>query len=549
MAAILDKTRSIFRQLGRSVTKFPVETMLGVAYFILFLFRERWDVSDETFLAFFPLYVLTYSFHRLKLRVPYILSYFLWIPVMLFWKESEWGMGIAWLLAAILLVAGYRSLDDEGFAGNLVHVVRQMVIAFLLGGVLMLLAEAIVGTIDLLFVKERLPEYCYSDPAAFVGFVVIPLLCCILVTDESGGEESRFVDILTDKLLTPALLVYTLILYVYAIWILIQWKLPDGGIAYMVTAFIAVALLVYLLRTRYGNRPVAWFFDHLPLVALPPMVLLWIGTVRRVSDYGLTAQRIYLLALAVLMTVFLLMLLRKRDWNFQPMALILAVAAILLTYIPGISAEDFGIRNQQKRLDRILPEVLVDGKFPKRIDYAPVANDPAAVEALKASYEKAFGAWAYLNHNMPDSLFKEKYGQYGVCLDPSGSYRSAVENDFLGVVNEEYRLQEDVDLEGYTVLVREYDLEMDSLGICFLVREADRKGNASDTLLRCDIRSRLNAYIDFDNPELRQREDRKVLIYENGTYKAVFRRLTHYGYSDYAATVVRGTEMLFKKPE
>ena len=84
MGALLEKTGSVFRQLRRSFTTFPVETLLGVTYFILFLYSRYKEVSDVTFLAFFPLYVLNYSFHQLKWKVPYLLSYFLWIPVMLF---------------------------------------------------------------------------------------------------------------------------------------------------------------------------------------------------------------------------------------------------------------------------------------------------------------------------------------------------------------------------------------------------------------------------------------------------------------------------------
>ncbi len=526
MGALLEKTGFVFRQLRRSFTTFPVETLLGVTYFILFLYSRYKEVSDVTFLAFFPLYVLTYSFHQLKWKVPYLLSYFLWIPIMLFCPESEWGIGIAWLLAAILLVAGFRRMEDEAFAGNLLHVVKQMAIAFLLGGVLLLLAEAIVGTIDLLFSKDHLPDIWFMAPAAFVGFVVIPLLCCLLVSEVPDEEEYRLMGILTDKLLTPALLIYTLILYAYAVLILFQWKLPDGGVAYMVTAFIALALLTLLLRTHYGNRPVAWFFDHLTLVAIPPMVLLWIGMVRRISDYGLTTQRVYLLALVLLLTLFLLLLLRRRPWTFQPMALILAVVTLLLTYIPGFSAKDFGIRSQQKRLAKILPSVLVDGRFPDSVD-----------PALEKTWLQIADAWQYLQANMRASEFKEQYAVYGNCpvfenrrenLSEKEPSKEAVRHQLTGAV----------DLGEYTILVpaRHYFCRRDSAAFCFLAEDS-----ADEVLLRCDILNRLNEQV----------PDEQLLIYENGRYMAVFEMIIDYRGSgrDPVENFMTSGPSLFKKPE
>lgn len=505
-------SKDFFRKLGRSASTFPIETLLSVTFFVLFtlsvLSFVHWEMSDAAALLFFPLYVLTFTLHRFNWKIPYILSYFLWIPVLLFCKQTGWGIGIAWLLAVILLLIGWEKHEDDTLAGHVVHVVRQIAVAFLIGGVLLLLLEAIMGSIGMLFSLD-MGSACYSIPAAFVGFVVIPLLCCNLVSEAPASGDSRFVGILTDKVLAPALVLYTLILYVYAAWILIRWELPVGGVAYLVLSFLVIALAVSLIRTRFGTRNFAWFFDRLPLFCLPPLVLLWIGTLRRLSDYGLTTSRVYLLALVVLMTLFLLMLLRKRTRTFQPMLLILACAAVLVTYIPGISAKDFGIRSQKRRLMQYISD-------------NPALKDP----------EKALDALRYLKQNLSGEVFSRQYAQYEDSLSDVAGAGITPRKE-----GEVYELTESIDLEGYSLLVPSvaYHQYEDSIRTCFI----SSTGNAADTLLRCEVLERLNT----------SKDPHRLLVYENETYRAVFQYIIDYRGpgDDPAVNFITGPAMLFKK--
>jgi len=532
METVSDRIRSVPRQLIQSASTFPVEALLGVTFFVLYLLDEKYHASDVFWLSFFPLYVLTFTLQRLNWKIPYVLSYFLWIPVRLLCKESGWAIGIAWLLAVILLLLGNKKLEDDALAEHDVHVVRQTFIAFLIGGTLLMVLEAVFGSILYLFTSGRNSiDKMLADIAVFVAFILFPLLCCTLLSEKPSSGNSRIIGILTDKVLAPALVLYAMILYVYAAIILIHWELPVGGVAYMVLSFLAVALAVYLLRTRFGERNFAWFFDHLSLICLPLLVLLWIGSLRRLSDYGLTTSRVYLLALVVLMTLFVLMLFRKRTWNFQPMALILACVAVLLTYIPGISAKDLGIRSQQKRLERILPEVLVDGKFPVSVNWMEAEEDPA-VEAL---WKQVAEGWDYLKTNMPPDAFEERYGSYGKCPFVLLRGEKLYYPDKYGI---EHNLTEKVDLGDFTMLVppEEYIQKEDSVRVYFL-----SKKQQSDTLLQCAILDRLNA----------EASGQQLLVYENESYKAVFYWINDYrGPGDNpAVNFITGKEVLFRKAE
>ena len=119
----------------------------------------------------------------------------------------------------------------------------------------------------------------------------------------------------------------------------------------MVAIFMALALLCYLLRLQLEKRHFEWFYKAFPAIAIPPLILLWIGVIRRISDYGITEPRFYVLLIAILLTIFTAMLVKKKTRNFQLMTLILAAALILFTYIPGIRAKDFERRSQAGRIE------------------------------------------------------------------------------------------------------------------------------------------------------------------------------------------------------
>ncbi|WP_025764170.1 DUF4153 domain-containing protein [Dyadobacter tibetensis] len=108
--------------------------------------------------------------------------------------------------------------------------------------------------------------------------------------------------IFTQYVLLPLEVVYLLILYVYTGKILINWSLPSGGVAYLVLAFsvagIFALLLLYPLRHQHKEKWVHLFSRRFYLALLPLLILLFVGILRRIYDYGITENRYIVVAMA-----------------------------------------------------------------------------------------------------------------------------------------------------------------------------------------------------------------------------------------------------------
>ena len=134
------KVKTILQQLLQSPRRFPVELALGVVFFIIAVWdseTREWSektaeyvsaVNGDILWFFVPLMALTFWLHRVN-RWAYYASFFLFLPLMaLNLKPFLWTFGFAftYVLAAILLIIGYRKMDNRSFAAHALHVVTQM---------------------------------------------------------------------------------------------------------------------------------------------------------------------------------------------------------------------------------------------------------------------------------------------------------------------------------------------------------------------------------------------------------------------------------------
>lgn len=157
-------------------------------------------------------------------------------------------------------------------------------------------------------------------------------------------------------LILPLVICYLLILYAYAALILIRWELPDGWVSWLVTASMAGCLVIewgiYPDLCRSSKQFDSRLSRLLPLFILPLLALMTVGIVRRISDYGITVNRLYIFTLNIWFYVVCIGLYftkaRRIAWIPYSFSLLFLLTTIFPLNYAGISFDIVKDRVEQK---------------------------------------------------------------------------------------------------------------------------------------------------------------------------------------------------------
>ena len=537
------KIKTLVQQILVSPKKFPVEAALGLAFFFIAAWHTEkgvWNsaptrmesgVNVDILWLFVPLIIFTFWLRKVN-RWLYFASFFLFLPLMaLNLKPFLWTSGFyfTYALAAILLVVGVRKLNNQAFVSHAIHVVTQLFFGFLITGVLYIAVLSIAGSFFYIFGIDA-PNNFYDHIIQFIGFVLAPQICCTLISNDEYevSEPVKVLKLILNFILSPAIIIYTVILYSYFIKIIIEWDLPKGGVAWMVMGFITAALVGRMAQSVLSQRYYDWYYRHFTLIAIPPLILYWVGSVYRIRLYSFTESRFYLLVAGVLMTLFVLMLFRERTRRFQLMALIIGAAIILFTYIPGISAKSIGLTCQKQRMNEIISELkLADPKTGK-------LNDDINVSAIKKDslislrYQDACSIINYVRKEMGSDEFDAQYGKWSHS-DYDFRYMSDTSTE-----DNSYSRKKPVQLDDYNIMLQEENYRINYDKHVITVELEGRK-----LVLEYPIDSLVK-----DNPKLLKNPE-KLLTYKNDSLMLVLEAI---GINDNSITYIRQYDFrLFRK--
>jgi len=419
--------KQIYHETLIAFRQFPVEALLGLTFFIIAYCSTIPTIQEQTVsklndvLALsFQMLVLTYLLNKFRDvtghigRWMYWLSYFIYIPLLfvdLSQFEQGFSYGFTWLLALLMLVVGRRSWNNSRYASEVLHTITQAFFTVLIGG--LLIGVALLIWLSIIYIFDLKDDFRVNMRIAFfVIYMVIPLIFCSFESHESKKDQlPKILTIIFNFIISPAVIIYALIMYVYLITIVVNWQLPKGGVAYMVMALILVALLCALVQRVLKNRYYDWFFNHFTWISIAPLILFWTGTLYRISQYGLTESRVYLLVAGCAMILFVIMLLRERWSNFRMMVLISCSAIYLFTYIPGISAKSIGYRAQLTRFDAYVVKLhLIDWKTHKLVTdmrSTGLKND----SIRKSQLSEVSDIYNYLSDAVGADKMEKEYGE------------------------------------------------------------------------------------------------------------------------------------------
>lgn len=470
-----NRLKTILQQLLQSPRRFPVEMALGVVFFIIAVWDSEthvWNektaqyesaVNGDVLWLFVPLMALTFWLHRVN-RWAYLASFFLFLPLMMLdLKPFLWtyGFGFTYVLAAILLIIGYKRMDNRSFAAHALHVATQLFFGLLISGILYMAVLAITASFFYIFGIDE-PQHFYEHIAQFIFFVLAPQVCCTLVrqNEDEVAEPFKILRIILNFILSPAVIIYTVILYTYFIKIAFEWDLPKGGVAWLVMGFITVALIGRVAQSILSQRYYDWFYRWFTLIAIPPLIMYWIGSIYRIRLYSFTESRFYLMVAGVLMTLFVLMLFRKHTRRYQLMALIFGAAIILFTYIPGISAKSIGLACQKQRLTALISELkLADaktGRLNDDLDMRSIKQDSMMCER----YKDITSVISYVRNEIGTKEFEAQYGKWAHS-ECSFNYDKANGQSVMSPCRSDntYIRRRPVELGEYTIMLPQKEFE------------------------------------------------------------------------------------------
>ena len=468
------KLKWLWQLLLQSPRRFPIELALGVAFFVIAVCDAEtavWDdkvarmvsaVNGDILSFFVPLMALTFWLHRVN-RWAYYASFLLFVPLMALNLQPflrTYGFAFTYVLAAILLIIGHKPLNNRSFAAHALHVATQLFFGVLISGILNLAVMAICASFFYIFGINE-PKHFYAHIAQFIWFVLAPQVCCTLIrqNEDEVKEPFKVLRIILNFILSPAVIIYTVILYTYFVKIVFEWDLPKGGVAWMVMGFITVTLIGRVAQSILSQRYYDWFYRHFTLIAIPPLVMYWIGSIYRIRIYSFTESRFYLMVAGVLMTLFVLMLYRQRTRRYQLMALIFGAAIILFTYIPGISAKSIGLHCQKQRLAELIGELkLTDaktGKLNDNLDLWGIRHDSVMCER----YKDVSSVIKYVRDEVGDKEFEAKYGKWSHS-EYSFNYANAKNADNRNYADT-YNRKKPVELGEYTIMLPSKDYKYD----------------------------------------------------------------------------------------
>ena len=403
------------------IKAFHMEALLGIIFFILFNIVFRSENRDIDYLANVlslapSVLILTYACNNLfhgKYRFMYYLSA-VSIVLLIANKELEESLLIknypyTILISLILLLICKWRRDNASFVRHVVECVSDIAASFLVNLILCLSYSAIISSFFYIFSLQEWLNYRYfSYFCSFSGFVVTPLVFYFLHNRKDlSWLLSKFMEGIINYIITPAILIYTVILYLYFITITVQWELPRGGVAYLVIAFIIAAMCGQMMQYVTKRRLYDWYYNRLSIISIPPLIIFWIGTTERISTYGLTESRVYLLATGILMSIYCLFFLFKSR-NYQTIALLSIAILIILTYLPYVNAKNIALHSQIRHLEKYIVQLELrnpeTGLLKAEISFMP--NDSVNSKL----YTDMRSSFKYIERIQGKELMEQRYG-------------------------------------------------------------------------------------------------------------------------------------------
>jgi len=207
-------------------------------------------------------------------------------------------------ILATLFISFFGKNREKAFwqftVSTLFYLVVSALFSFILWGGLSLALMAINELFSI-----NINDDMYKNLAVICYCLFLPIYFLANIPDkiEKFNEEifiNKILKIFVLYILIPILMTYAVILYAYLFKIIATWELPNGWVSWLVSILsfggLLIITMLYPFRLQ-GNKFVSFLTRFFGIIILPLIMLMTIGIFRRISDYGITINRCYVLLL------------------------------------------------------------------------------------------------------------------------------------------------------------------------------------------------------------------------------------------------------------
>ena len=440
MSNLKEKIRGLADTIKRGIERFPLTVVFALALTVCAMIIEYKGYHGigkdwRFFMLWYPATGIALSLslslwleeHKGKLGylLAVILIHIAWVAVSVFLMRNYDMLGyapytyvivalIATLILSLLVLSFFRDKTDVAFWNFSLHSIGATATAFIVSGIVCGGLELLVVGIDKLF-GVFVGSHCYSNIAILCFCLLAPVLVIQGVpggADKHDGEPidmPRLIENSVTMLFTPIAIAYFITLYCYVVKILFTWQLPDGWVSWLVTASMMAMVLLFMMVYPYRDKAaqsssgwnkmaVRFITNRMPVLMLPLLLLMSIGIARRLSDYGITIQRIYLVAfnLWCYAVCLILIIRRKASIMWIPVSFILLFA--IMTLLP-VNVSTCVKKNLTTKVTAALQENGWNGAsmsdseyshFLQNLDPKAAAQIDSRIDYLKRQFSKQY---------------------------------------------------------------------------------------------------------------------------------------------------------------
>lgn len=380
---VLDAFKKYPSQISSAFRRFPVATVLALfTFFALVYSTEHTEIFERLagmrFLAWLGIYPvaamlisLTTSLVQESLksesRLPQAISGAAWLAlsiILAFGITSSVAMQFSMLAhysaltyyfiastalvyvtatLGIFIAPFWNNKDENAFWIFLFKNLKALVVAALVTALLLASVEALVFCFGALF-EHDFDEKVYFYIFYFCASTVFPILYFsgIPAIEECHRETpalNKFATSTIRFLFVPVLSLAILLFYAYIVKFIVLWDMPQGMVSYFVSGFmvymLALVTVLYPARLAPGNTFEKKLLKVFPAACIPLVAMMSVGLIRRISDYGISAERIYAVTINIFFYIIIaVFLIDKVKCKSRYIAIVFCAIFFVITDTP-----------------------------------------------------------------------------------------------------------------------------------------------------------------------------------------------------------------------